>query len=290
MDIGYAGALIGGVLTLLSPCSVLLLPAFFAYAFSTPTKLLARTGLFYLGLITTLVPIGVLAGTLGAFLTQNRAGFVAVAASLVIALGLVQLIGIRLPAFARGGGGEGTSSASVFLLGSVYGVAGVCAGPILGSVLTVAAVGGNAAYGGILLAIYALGMTVPLFVLALVWNRLRIAERGWLRPRMVRIGRWQNSWLLVVSGLLSIGIGALLLLTEGTAGLGGILTIGEQFAAESFVLNASSGVSNLVFGLAAIVALIIIAVIFFVRGRQPAAPARATEQAEPGRSAEPIAR
>ena len=291
MDIGYAGALIGGVLTLLSPCSVLLLPAFFAYAFSTPTKLLARTGLFYLGLITTLVPIGVLAGTLGAFLTQHRAGFVMVAASLVIALGLVQLIGIRLPAFARGGGAEGTSSASVFLLGSVYGVAGVCAGPILGSVLTVAAVSGNAAYGGILLAIYALGMTVPLFVLALAWDRLRIAERGWLRPRMVRIGRWQNSWLLITSGLLSIGIGALLLLTDGTAGLGGILTIGDQFAAESFVLNASSGVSNLLFGLTAIGVLIVVATIFFVRGRRAADPELPTEQAElRHHSAEPIDR
>jgi cytochrome c-type biogenesis protein len=30
MTIGYAGALIGGVLTLLSPCSAMLLPAFFA--------------------------------------------------------------------------------------------------------------------------------------------------------------------------------------------------------------------------------------------------------------------
>jgi cytochrome c-type biogenesis protein len=267
VDIGYAGALIGGALTLLSPCSVMLLPAFFAYAFSTPTKLLARTGLFYLGLITTLVPIGVLAGTLGAFLFQNRTGLVIGAASLVIALGLIQVLGITLPAFARGAVAEGTSSASVFLLGAVYGVAGVCAGPILGSVLTVAAVGGNAAYGGILLAIYALGMTAPLFVLALVWDRLRVTERGWLRPRMVHIGRWQNSWLLIVSGLLSIGIGVLLLLTDGTAGLGGILTIGDQFAAESFVLDASSGISNLLFGLAALVVLLVVAAVYLARGR-----------------------
>lgn len=126
----------------------MLLPAFFACAFSTPTKLLARTLIFYLGLIATLVPVGVLAGTVGAFLMQNRTALVIVAASIVIGLGLVQLVGIRIPAFSRSGAGEGTSSASVFILGAVYGVAGVCAGPILGSVLTVAAVGGNAAYGG----------------------------------------------------------------------------------------------------------------------------------------------
>ncbi|HSL37639.1 MAG TPA: cytochrome c biogenesis protein CcdA, partial [Arthrobacter sp.] len=65
MDIGYAGAFLGGVLTLLSPCSALLLPAFFAYAFSTKSRLVARTGLFYLGLLSTLVPLGIFAGVLG---------------------------------------------------------------------------------------------------------------------------------------------------------------------------------------------------------------------------------
>jgi cytochrome c-type biogenesis protein len=268
MTIGYAGALIGGVLTLLSPCSAMLLPAFFAYAFSTPTKLLARTFVFYLGLIATLVPVGVLAGTVGAFLMENRTALVIGAASIVIVLGLIQLVGLRLPALARSGAGEGTSSASVFILGSVYGVAGVCTGPILGSVLTVAAVGGNALYGGILLATYALGMTVPLVVLALVWTRFRVTERGWLRPRTVRIGRWQNSLLMIVSGVLSIAIGVLLLLTDGTAGLGGILSIGDQFNAESWVLSTSSGVSNLMFGLAAIAVLIGVAGVYFLRTRR----------------------
>lgn len=272
MSIGYAGALIGGLLTLLSPCSAMLLPSFFAYAFSTPSKLVARTALFYLGLIATLVPVGILAGTVGSFLMENRTVLVIAAASIVIVLGLIQLVGLPLPALSRGGAGEGTSSASVFILGSVYGVAGVCAGPILGSVLTVAAVGGNALYGGILLATYALGMTVPLFVLALVWKRLRIAERGWLKPRTVRVGRWQNSALMMVSGVLSIGIGILLLLTDGTAGLGSILSIGDQFAAESWVLSTSSGISNLVFGLTAIAVLIGVAGVYLLRTRRTENP------------------
>ncbi|TDW30970.1 cytochrome c biogenesis CcdA family protein [Cryobacterium psychrophilum] len=189
----------------------MLLPAFFALAFSSPTRLLGRTVIFYLGLITTLVPVVILAGTVGAFLMQNRTMLVIGAASLVIVLGLIQLVGIRIPALTRSGAGEGTSSASVFILGSAYGVAGLRAGPILGSVLTIAAVGGNAACGGILLTIYALGMTIPLFVLALVWDRLKVAERGWVKPHTVRVGRWQNSWLMVASGLLSIGLGALVI-------------------------------------------------------------------------------
>ena len=65
MDIGYLGAFLGGLLSLLSPCSVMLLPSFFAYAFVHPSTLVTRTGVFYLGLITTLVPLGVFAGTVG---------------------------------------------------------------------------------------------------------------------------------------------------------------------------------------------------------------------------------
>lgn len=265
MDIGYAGAFLGGILTLLSPCSVMLLPAFFAYAFSSPTRLFARTGIFYLGLIATLVPIGALAGSFGALFTQDRDVFVAIASAVIIALGLVQLSGLRLPSFTRGGGAEGTSKVSVFVLGTVYGVAGVCAGPILGSVLTVAAIGGDAVYGGILLAVYALGMVVPLVVLALVWDRAKISQRKWLRPRSLHIGRWQNSWLMIVSGALSIGIGVLLLVTDGTAGLGGILTISDQFAAESWALNVSSGVSNLVFSIIAVLAISVVATIYGIR-------------------------
>jgi len=48
--IGYLAAFLGGVLTLLSPCSALLLPAFFAYAFASRSRLLGRTAVFYAGL------------------------------------------------------------------------------------------------------------------------------------------------------------------------------------------------------------------------------------------------
>ncbi|WP_341952112.1 cytochrome c biogenesis CcdA family protein [Salinibacterium sp. TMP30] len=278
MDIGYAGAFFGGILSLLSPCSIMLLPAFFAYAFSSPTRLLARTGIFYLGLIATLVPIGALAGSFGALFTQDREAFVAVASSAIIALGLVQLSGIRLPSFSRGSSAEGTSKVSVFLLGAVYGVAGVCAGPILGSVLTIAAIGGDALYGGIMLAIYALGMVVPLVVLALVWDRAKVGQRKWMRPRSLHIGRWQNSWLMIISGALSVGIGVLLLVTEGTAGLGGVLTISDQFAAESWALNISSGVSNVVFSVIAVLAIVVVVTVFAIRSRQGRRPTLAPEK------------
>ena len=71
------------------------------------------------------------------------------------------------------------------LLGATYGLAGACTGPLLGAVLTVAAVGGSPAYGAVLLAFFALGMVVPLLVLAVAWERLRLGERA--RPRRLAI-------------------------------------------------------------------------------------------------------
>lgn len=266
--IGYAGAFLGGLLTLLSPCSALLLPAFFAYAFSTPTRLVLRTGLFYLGLLSTLVPLGVFAGVFGSLITQHRDLLIAVAAALVILLGLAQIGGVRLPAFSRATAQAGSSRLSVFVLGAVYGVAGVCTGPILGSILTIAAVGGNALYGGILLAIYALGMAVPLFALALFWDRFGIAGRSWLQPRSLRIGRWSNSSTTVLAGLLSLGIGILLLATNGTAGINSVLTVSDQFALENSASAAASGISNSLFTVGALVSLGA-AVVLYLRSQRP---------------------
>ena len=271
MDIGYAGALLGGILTLLSPCSALLLPAFFAYAFSTKTRLVARTGLFYLGLLTTLVPLGVFAGVLGSLVTQHRPALIAVSAAVVILLGAAQIAAIRLPSGLIPAAGTGSSRLSVFALGTVYGVAGVCTGPILGSILTVAAVGSNALYGGTLLAVFALGMAVPLFVLALVWDRLGISGRRWLRPRPFTIGAWSNSWLMIVSGLISVGIGVLLLVSDGTAGLGGVLTVQDQFRAESAATEAAAGIPDLALGGAAALVLAVgVALNFKSRKSDPA--------------------
>lgn len=257
MDIGYAGALLGGVLTLLSPCSVMLLPAFFAYAFNSPRALIGRTAVFYAGLAVTLVPLGVFSGSLGSLVTTHRSGLVFVAAVIVIVLGVWQLAGLPIPGLNRtqNEAGDRTSVASVFTLGAVYAVAGVCAGPILGSVLMIAAMGGNPIYGGVMLALYALGMTLPLFVLAAVWKRLGGRGRAMIAPRTISIGRWHNTWTQAVSGVLSIGIGVLLLVTDGTAKLGSLFTIGTQYAAESTLATWSEGVPDLWFLAAAIAVL-----------------------------------
>ena len=84
MNVGYLGAFLGGVLSLLSPCSALLVPAFFAYAFADRVRLLLRTGIFYLGLATPLVPMGVAAGSVGAVLNEHHSTVVLVGGLVMI--------------------------------------------------------------------------------------------------------------------------------------------------------------------------------------------------------------
>jgi len=284
MDVGYLGAFLGGVLSLLSPCSVMLLPAFFAYAFTERSRLLSRVGLFLLGLLVTLIPLGVFSGIFGSLLGEHRGTLVTVVAVLVILVGVLQVGGVPIPGLTRreSSDADRTSGVSVFLLGAVYAVAGVCTGPILGSVLLIASVGGSPLYGAMLLATYATGMVLPLFVLTLLWRRFGGRAMRWMRPRMLRIGRWQNSWTVIVTGLLSIGLGVLLLCTDGTANLGGFVSIGTQYALESAVSVAASRVPDAWFAVGALALLGVVAVAALLgRRRQPDgdSPARGAAEA-----------
>lgn len=241
-DIGYLGALLGGVATIVSPCSVMLLPAFFAYAFGSRVALVGRTGVFYLGLITTLVPLGAAAGSFGALFNAHRGVFITVAASVIVALGVTQALGVTipLPASVRTGA-DRAGVVSVYLLGAVYGIAGTCAGPILGSVLTIAALGGDAVRGGLLLAIFAIGMVVPLVVLALLWDALDLGGRSWLKPRLIEVGPISTTVGNIVSGALFVSLGVLFGTTEGLSSLGGFLGAAEQQQLEARILAGDGG-------------------------------------------------
>ncbi len=212
-DIGFVAAFVGGLLALLSPCGALLLPSFFAYAFDNPGRLLARTGVFYLGLVSTLVPLGVTASAATQFVRSNQDTVVAVAGLVVIVLGIATALGrgfVLLPQRLRGGQAGGNGPVAVYLLGLAYGLTGFCTGPILGSVLVLAAVGGEPVLGGAMLAVYALGMVVPLVLLTLVWERLGDRRLRWLRGREVRIGRLRLHSTSLLSGVLLVVVGVLL--------------------------------------------------------------------------------
>ncbi|MFD3325141.1 cytochrome c biogenesis CcdA family protein [Streptomyces sp. NPDC058701] len=246
-DIGYLAALLGGLLALLSPCSALLLPAFFAYSIDSASRLLARTGIFYAGLATTLVPLGAAGSYAGRFFHGNRDALVLAGGWLIILLGLAQILGLGFApkrVSELSGRIRPTTALSVYALGAVYGLAGFCAGPILGSVLTVAAVSGSPAYGGLLLAVYALGMAVPLFVLALLWERFDLGRRRWLRGRALTVGRFSLHTTSLLSGLFFITLGALFLAYDGASALPGLLDVDDSFAVEQRVRSLAGGVPD----------------------------------------------
>ncbi|WP_405855826.1 cytochrome c biogenesis CcdA family protein [Streptomyces sp. NBC_00090] len=266
--IGYFAAFLGGLLALLSPCSALLLPAFFAYSIDTRAKLVARTGILYAGLATTLVPLGAAGSFAGRFFYGNRDLLVTVGGWLIVGLGVLQLLGLGFASrrIAEASGRiRPTSALSVYALGLVYGLAGFCAGPILGSVLTVAALSGSPAYGGLLLAVYALGMAVPLFVLALLWERYDLGRRRWLRGRPLRVGPLTLHSTSLLSGLFFIALGTLFLVFDGTTALPGLLSVDESFAVEERVAELGRSVPDWAL-LVAVVA--VVAVVLAVRGRR----------------------
>jgi len=241
VEASYLATFVGGVLTLLSPCSALLLPAFFAYAFQSKGELVKKTGIFYLGLATTLVPLGLGISAVSMLFYGQRNTLILVAGLLIIALGIFQLAGggfgigplARLQGRIKGG-----SAGSTYALGAVYGFAGFCSGPILGAVLTVAAASGGALQGAGLLAVYALGMAAPLFGLALLWDRFDLGRRRWLRGREVGLGRFRVHTNNLVSGLMFVALGVVFIAYEGTSALAGFYESGGAteavFAAEEW--------------------------------------------------------
>ncbi|MFI1937810.1 cytochrome c biogenesis CcdA family protein [Streptomyces purpureus] len=261
-DIGYLAAFLGGLLALLSPCSALLLPAFFAYSIDSTSRLVARTGIFYAGLATTLVPLGAAGSFAGRLFYGHRDLLVALGGWMIIVLGVLQILGIGFASrrIAEASGRiRPTSALSVYALGLVYGLAGFCAGPILGSVLTVAALGGSPAYGGLLLAVYALGMAVPLFLLALLWERYDLGRRRWLRGRAVRLGRFELHTTSLMSGLFFLALGTLFLVFDGTTALPGLLSVGDSFAVEQRVSGLGRAVPDwaLLMAVVAVVSLVL---------------------------------
>ncbi len=250
VEVSLLASFFGGVLSLLSPCSALLLPAFFAYAFGGGGELVRKTVIFYLGLVATLVPLGMGISAISALFYGHRAALITASGLLLISFGVLQLLGRGFftvgPLARLRGRIRGDSAGAVFALGAVYGFAGFCSGPILGAVLTVAAASGGALRGALLLAVYAAGMSAPLFVMSLLWERFDLRDRRWLRGREVTLGSFRLHTTNLISGAMFVLLGVLFIAYEGTSALSGLYESNGAtdlaFAAEQWGNNVVRGV------------------------------------------------
>lgn len=225
MEIGTLAAILGGALALLSPCGALLLPAFFASTSGAGARLAAHMGLFYAGLLVVLVPLGMGASALGRVVnnlfSQHRSTLILVAGILIIVFGIMQIggWGFRLDKLVPGrAGSAATTTAGVvraFFLGITSGVAGFCAGPILGAILSMVAFQGEGKLlnGAFLMAAYGVGMILPLVFLVLVWHRTGIRDRA--RGRTFEIAGRQFHTTSVITGLVLIAVGIVFITTNG---------------------------------------------------------------------------
>src|SRR5690625_2331351 len=160
MEISLLTAFLGGVLAILSPCGALLLPAFFASVIGRRMRLLVHGAVFFLGLVITLVPLGLGLGAVGNLLTTYRDALIIATAVILVVLGLAQAAGFGFDMAKALPGAEGlqqrahrrTGVLRTLLLGAASGVAGFCAGPILGAILTLAVAQGNSLGAGLMVA------------------------------------------------------------------------------------------------------------------------------------------
>ena len=187
-------AFFGGAVALFSPCCVVfLLPSYLATAVKNRRwRLLPITIFFMLGLATILVPITLGVGLLAATIARFHVPLYVAGGAVLFALGVLSLSGRTwsLPAFIRSPDVTRSDSAGAYALGVFSGVASSCCAPVLAGIMTLSALSSTLAGSALLGVTYVFGMTVPLVVMAVLWDRLQLGERRFLttRPMTLRVG------------------------------------------------------------------------------------------------------
>jgi cytochrome c-type biogenesis protein len=180
----------GGVALFAPCCIVFLAPSYLAGAVKNRRwRLLPLTFTFAAGLALVLVPITLGMSLVSATIAKYHAPFYYAGGILMLALAALALSGRMwsLPSFLRAPDTEDGDSASFFALGVFSGIASSCCAPVLAGVMTLSALSGNPVGGVALGLAYVAGMTFPLFVMALLWDKARLGERRLLQARPVRL-------------------------------------------------------------------------------------------------------
>ncbi len=225
-------AYLGGALTILSPCILPVLP----FVFSRADQPFVRSGLPLLaGMAITFAVVATLAAVGGGWVTQANQYGRWLAVALLGIFGLTLLLpsfaerlmrplvsaGNRLSEFAQADGQQVRASSS-FLLGIATGLLWApCAGPILGLVLTGAALRGASVGTTLLLVAYAAGAATSLAVALLIGGRVFAAmKRSLGAGEWIRRGIGAAMLLGVVA--ISLGLDTGVLARVSTVATGGI--------------------------------------------------------------------
>jgi cytochrome c-type biogenesis protein len=218
-QVSYLGAFVAGLLSFLSPCVLPLIPSYITYitglSFADlqaehPTHLVRRTAMLHaLAFIAAFTLVFVLLGAsatfAGSFLHGHitlvrRAGGILIMLFGIHVTGLVPfsfLMGERRLQFHHKPAGYLGS----FLVGIAFSAGWTpCIGPILASILMVAATKESIVQGTILLLLYSAGLGFPFFFSALAMHRFVLLFNRF--KKFIRLFEIVTGFLLILVGIL----------------------------------------------------------------------------------------
>jgi len=194
---------LGGVVSFVSPCTLPILPAYFAFATqSGRNKIALNTVAFMLGVATMFSLLGASASALGRLVLQSQELLLLFGGAVVMIFGVMSLLGRGFTGISRNQSSttSNTTPGGSYVFGLTFSLGwSSCVGPILGVVLTLAASTGSVARGMFLLFIYALGLGLPLVIVSTFFGR---ASRQSLFWRVLRGKGWFLDTHSVIVGLI----------------------------------------------------------------------------------------
>lgn len=211
-------AFLAGVLSFLSPCTLPILPAYFAFTFQAKQQSILMSVAFFFGLATTLTLLGASATALSGLIFDNRSALTFWGGLVIIGFGIMGMLGKGFAGPQLAARPVATVAGS-YLYGATFALGWTaCVGPILGALLTLLATTSGVAIvqGGVLAFIYALGLGTPLILISTFFNRLGRGSRFWtfIRGRGFEVRLGATTLYLhttsIASGLLMVAMGLLL--------------------------------------------------------------------------------
>jgi cytochrome c-type biogenesis protein len=212
-------AVVAGIVSFSSPCSLPLVPGYLAYVSALPMSELEdgaarRTALkasllFVGGFTVVFTALGASFALVGSVLLRNVDWITRVAGVGIIAMGATMLGILRIPWLARERRFDLSrlqkGPRSAFPLGMAFAFGWTpCIGPILATILAMAGATDTVAAGAGLLALYSLGLGIP-FVLIAVWFQKATRSMEWLKRNGRRVELVGGSMLVLVGVMFTTG-------------------------------------------------------------------------------------
>jgi len=197
-------AFVAGVAALFAPCCItVLLPSYLGNIFKEKYKIFFMTFVFFLGVLTVFLPIGLGASFLAQAFSKYHNIIFTVGGIFLIVLGITMLLGKKFttPTSVRDGMKRNVSS--IYVLGIFSAIATTCCAPVLAGVLTLSVASGTIVWGALYTLAYVVGMTLPLFIIAAFLDKANLTERFTNAKKTVAMRIGSFSWRITVSELIS---------------------------------------------------------------------------------------